>query len=76
MLRHCLYGSLGDNILETSSRSLMFFRKCLKGAAILMPILGLPWMLGLIPEAATHAGMLYAFTVLNSTQVSSVNWIS
>nr|XP_026691903.1 uncharacterized protein LOC100183204 isoform X1 [Ciona intestinalis] len=43
-------------------------RKSLKGAFVLMPILGIPWVFGFIPQSLTHVALLYIFTVLNSTQ--------
>nr|CAB3262779.1 uncharacterized protein LOC100183204 [Phallusia mammillata] len=43
-------------------------RKSLKGAIILMPILGISWTFGLLPQSLSHISMLYLFTLMNATQ--------
>ncbi|CAK8673012.1 unnamed protein product [Clavelina lepadiformis] len=53
---------------ERKQRDHKHSRKAAKGALLLMPILGLPWAFGFIPQSLTHSSLLYVFTVLNSTQ--------
>nr|XP_039270063.1 uncharacterized protein LOC120344819 isoform X1 [Styela clava] len=52
----------------TEQKKEKHIRKCLKGAMLLMPILGVPWIFGLIPQAASHVSLLYAFAIFNSLQ--------
>jgi len=49
---------------------LLFFSKATKGAITLMPILGIPWLFGLVPTALTNVWLLYIFSALNATQVN------
>ena len=45
-------------------------RRVVRGLVILLPVLGITWAIGLFRLAGLGIGFEYAFTVLNSTQVS------
>ena len=47
---------------------LCFFRLGIKACAVLIPLLGVTWLLGLL--SPLHKAFVYIFTILNSAQVS------
>lgn len=48
-------------------------RTMIKATSILCPILGLTWLIGLIPVTKETVAVAYVFVTLNSTQVKFAN---